>query len=146
MTLATLVYIYSLMATSLWAEDLETQYLRSLAHSQGQNEVERLQETYARLKVARTACRIEWQEHALPLSCYEALALDARRFSDAERVARLRKLDRRCALVSTNQSLLINVAPSEFLSAKCGAKVREAQDIRAYRNEDDDNEAIWPGD
>jgi hypothetical protein len=135
--LAILLYIFTF--TRLWAANLESQYLTSLARARTGIEIERLRHEYSRLKVAQTACRIQLHEKTVPVSCYEAVELESAAAPRAEKVARLIHLDRLCAAAAARSGYKSKVL-SPSVSRACAKKIAEARAIQNYR---DGESADW---
>lgn len=131
-----LFLISNLVGTSLWASTLEVHYLRSLSRARSHTEVEFLQQSYSQVKTAQTACAIQLKERLLPSACYEVVNLESQlklNGSTKERSAKIRHLDRLCAIAAENLHLQTETLA---LSPKCLQIVQAAHAIQDYRDEE----------
>jgi hypothetical protein len=126
-----------LFAGLLWAEPPELQFAKDLARAHSAAEVDRVQTEYSRRKIADTACRVELREHSAPVSCYEALALEKPAPESALKAARVKHLNRLCALAADS---LRTGEPSAYVSAECAKSLASSHEIQKYR---EDEGADW---
>ena len=130
-------WVFLIFCRPAGAATLESHYLHALANARNSQEVEKHQEAYETLKIAQLACRIQLREEQIPFCCYEAEQLARRagwREDPAAAARRLAQLDQLCGRAAAQ--LKVSATLPEVVSKTCKQKIRAAQRIRAYREEE----------
>lgn len=107
----------------------DAELAQKIARAKSASEIARLESENTKLKIAQMACRIQLGERSAPISCYEAIALEG-----GDKLSRLRKLDRLCAIAAA--ALRIGDT-NAYVSFACAKSLAAARAIREYRGEED---------
>ena len=122
--------------------DLEQEYIRRLNHATSIREIESLQATFEKMRVARLACRMQISSALVPSSCFEALRLEQRWGLRTQSVTAKLELDLNERCRKSAQGLRLPTFDFDLndLSKVCRQEVEEARAIQAYRARNSD---VW---
>jgi hypothetical protein len=122
------------LSTNAFPLSLESTYLRALSSARDSTSVEHLLRAYEQLKIARTACKIQLTATAVPVACYQTLALENNlklHKSPRDQQALVLHLDSLCQQATL--SLTIQPTAPTYVSNRCRQWLQRAGEIARYR-------------
>lgn len=128
-----LIWLLTLSANA-FPLSLESTYLQALSSARDSTSVEHLLRAYEQLKIARTACKIQLKATAVPVACYQTLALENNlklHKSPRDQRALVLQLDSLCQRATL--SLTIQPTAPTYVSIRCRQWLQRAGEIARYR-------------